>query len=172
MDNDKELAYFWIGFACNCVHSETYDCMKADLESKGKKKGGLIYCDVGCGASLNYFNGTKGLEKLNYIGIDVSFETLKSVDKNENSDVIVADMMHLPLRPDSVDVVSTFWTFIHLPENGKMNAIYELSRVSRDSIFFYDPEAENQIMFDGLVRNLNFRRVRHEALQHYKKYHG
>lgn len=174
MDNDKEPTYekvFWMRFACDYIHSDTYDGMEKYLQSKTRKKGGLVYCDVGCGSSLNYFNKIKGLEKLNYIGVDISFETLKAVNKNENSDLIVADMRQLPLRPDSVDVVSTFWTFIHIPENDRIKAIHELSRVSRDSIFFYDPEPDNQFVFDGVVRNLNFKRIKHESLQRYKKRH-
>jgi ubiquinone/menaquinone biosynthesis C-methylase UbiE len=128
-------------FACNVIHTEVYSSLVEFIKNVKDLPQGFVYCDVGSGISLNYLN-----DKLNpdiyKICIDISLPTLKLVKKSENVDVIQADAAYLPLRSDSIDVMSSFWLLLHLDENNVKKTCYEFFRVSRNYIVldFHEPD--------------------------------
>lgn len=83
----------------------------------------LIY-DLGCGNGRNMID-----DRLNFIGID-NCETFIKICKNKNLNVILGNIVEVPLKNESADALICIAVLHHLSTNdNRLNALLEMKRL-------------------------------------------
>ncbi len=116
------------------VHQSDFNQRRMDriIRNVAEKTQKDLFLDLGCGTGNVLKFGNKYFRKA--IGIDVSFNMLKRAKQN-NLEVIQADIMFLPFKPSLFDVVSIFSVLHHLYDYQKV--FTQVSRVLKKGGFLY-----------------------------------
>lgn len=115
--------------------------------------------DIGCGNGYVLIPVMKNVRDAHLYGIDVSermIEVTKSkVSENSACQLQVADIMNLPFKEGSFDLVYCIATLHHLPDLDQ--ALRESNRVLKNGGFLYLEEPSNNLLLD-LLRRLRYGR--------------
>lgn len=116
------------------VHQSDFNQRRMDEIVKGlaEKTQKDLFLDLGCGTGNLLKFGKKHFKKA--IGIDISFKMLK-VAKQNNLEVIQADILFLPFKPSIFDVVSIFSVLHHLYDYQQI--FNQISRVLKRGGYLY-----------------------------------
>ena len=136
------------------IQEEKYFLLLKDFELKDK-----IILDAGTGTGILFFylikkKKVKNSLKFSFVGIDISIkmltifkEKLKKLNHN-NTNLILADLEHLPIRQNVFNVLFSLTALQNLSDITK--GIIELFRVGKNSAFYN---------FSILNKNLNLNEI-------------
>ena len=94
--------------------------------------------DVGCGTGGEQKHFLDNHPSIYAIGVDISFELLKSGVKSQvpQNRIVCSDTAHLPLKDDSVDAVVSLGLLHHVPDPN--HVVAEMMRVASKAVFISD----------------------------------
>ncbi|MFA6305261.1 MAG: methyltransferase domain-containing protein [Candidatus Gracilibacteria bacterium] len=95
-----------------------------------------IVADIGCGNG-RFYEFLKQHRETKYIGIDNNKKLLKKAKKEENAKFIEGDLLKIPLKKESVNVVLEIASLHHIPSKKlREKAIKEVNRVLKKNGIF------------------------------------
>jgi SAM-dependent methyltransferase len=96
---------------------------------------GLRALDVGCGAGMTRVRLSRRPEIADAVALDPSLVAIERARDRQPGGLVLGDAMNLPFLDDSVDLVTCFDVFQHLPAHGDRRAAREIHRVLRPGGF-------------------------------------
>lgn len=126
MSTPSEIKKYYEKHPTGEPKAERYNRIKEVLKGQHYN----IILDVGCGSG--YIGKTVSMLCNQFIGIDLSSKNVKIAKQSvyENGQYIICDILHLPIKPETSDVIVCSEVLEHVPNYEK--AIEEFSRVSRN----------------------------------------
>lgn len=116
-----------------------------EVRRKERAESQDVILDLGCGDGLNAKFFQEYFPTANYIGIDVSKESIAVAKKWENKRVRfgVYDGKHIPAKDDSIDIIFVSCVFHHVDPTEHISLLQECQRVlkvdGRIYIFEHNP---------------------------------
>ena len=101
------------------------------LDEAIRDRRGLVALDVGCGAGLSLIRLAGHREIGRVVGLEPDPGALRLARRHRGFKVIQGSALDLPFEPASLDVVTCFDVWQHLPAGGDRRAAAEMARVLR-----------------------------------------
>jgi Methyltransferase domain len=121
------------------LYKQRFNLMQSKLKRELRNCQTLV--ELGCGVNSPVAECTKNIFA---VGIDGHLPSLLTNKKNGHfKDYVLADLNHLPLKPNSFECVAAFDVIEHLTKHQAKGLIENMEKISKKKIIFLTPNGFN-----------------------------